>query len=78
MLALGSNELELSNAWRADELIAVVRGYRGVPEVEEPRELDAQRREGSCRSLPGGTRLERMAYEVREPKAEIRTSCAVR
>lgn len=46
VLALGSNELVPSNAWRADELIAVVSGYRGVPEVEELRELDAQRREG--------------------------------
>lgn len=37
--ALGANHLVPSNAWRADELITAVRGYRGVPEVEELREL---------------------------------------
>ncbi len=44
VLVLESNELVPSNAWRADELIAAVSGYRGVPDVEELRELDAQRR----------------------------------
>ncbi|HKR48247.1 MAG TPA: helix-turn-helix transcriptional regulator [Pseudonocardiaceae bacterium] len=44
VLVLTSNELVPSNAWRADELIALVSGYRGVPEVEELRELNAQRR----------------------------------
>ncbi|MGH3919885.1 MAG: helix-turn-helix domain-containing protein [Pseudonocardiaceae bacterium] len=43
VLALESNELVPSNAWRADELIAVLSGYGGVPEVEELRELGAQR-----------------------------------
>lgn len=43
VLALESNELVPSNAWRADELVAAVSGYRGVPEVEELRELSAQR-----------------------------------
>jgi hypothetical protein len=43
VLALESNELVASNAWRADELITVVSGYRGVPEVEALRELAAQR-----------------------------------
>jgi len=42
-LALESNELVPSNAWRADELVAVVSQYRGVPEVEALRELSAQR-----------------------------------
>lgn len=42
MLALESNELVPSNAWRADELITVVSGYRGVPEVKALRELAAQ------------------------------------
>ncbi|HZA17115.1 MAG TPA: helix-turn-helix transcriptional regulator [Pseudonocardiaceae bacterium] len=46
VLALESNELVPSNAWRADELIAAVSGYRGVPEVEELRELSAQRSQG--------------------------------
>lgn len=46
VLALASNELVPSNAWRADELIAAVGTHRGVPEVEELRELSAQRREG--------------------------------
>jgi hypothetical protein len=40
---LASNELVPSNAWRADELIAAVTRYHGVPEVEELRELAAQR-----------------------------------
>lgn len=31
VLALGANHLVPSNAWRADELIAAVAGYRGVP-----------------------------------------------
>ncbi|MGH3539583.1 MAG: XRE family transcriptional regulator, partial [Pseudonocardiaceae bacterium] len=39
VLALGANHLVPSNAWRADELITAVSGYRGVPEVEELREL---------------------------------------
>lgn len=43
VLALGANHLVPSNAWRADELIAAVSRYRGVPEVEELRELSAQR-----------------------------------
>jgi transcriptional regulator with XRE-family HTH domain len=43
VLALGTNHLVPSNSWRADELIAAVSEYRGVPEVEELRELDAQR-----------------------------------
>lgn len=43
VLALTANHLVPSNAWRADELIAAVSGYRGVPEVEELRELAAQR-----------------------------------
>lgn len=46
VLVLASNELVPSNAWRADELIAAVSGYRGVPEVEELRELAAQRGRG--------------------------------
>ena len=46
VLALESKELVPSNAWRADELIAAVSGYRGVPEVEELRELSAQRSQG--------------------------------
>ncbi len=46
VLVLESNELVPSNAWRADELIAAVAGYRGVPEVEELRELAAQRERG--------------------------------
>ncbi|HEY3895704.1 MAG TPA: helix-turn-helix transcriptional regulator [Pseudonocardiaceae bacterium] len=46
LLALGANHLVPSNAWRADELIAAVSGYRGVPEVEEFRELAAQRGRG--------------------------------
>jgi hypothetical protein len=46
VLALRANHLVPSNAWRADELIAAVDGYRGVPEVEELRELVAQRRRG--------------------------------
>jgi hypothetical protein len=45
-LALGANHLAPSNAWRADELIAAVAGYRGVPEVEELREMVAQRKGG--------------------------------
>lgn len=43
VLAIESNELVPSNAWRADKLIAAVSGYRGVSEVEAPRELSAQR-----------------------------------
>jgi transcriptional regulator with XRE-family HTH domain len=43
VLALGANHLVPSNAWRADELVAAVSRYRGVPEVEELRELAAQR-----------------------------------
>lgn len=46
VLALGANHLVPSNAWRADELMTAVSGYRGVPEVDELRELAAQRREG--------------------------------
>jgi transcriptional regulator with XRE-family HTH domain len=46
VLALESNELVPSNAWRADELVAAVSGYHGVPEVEELRELSAQRSQG--------------------------------
>lgn len=46
VLALESNELVPSNAWRADELVAAVSGYGGVPEVEELRELSAQRSQG--------------------------------
>ncbi len=46
VLALESNELVPSNAWRADELIAEVSGYRGVPEVKALRELGAQRGRG--------------------------------
>jgi hypothetical protein len=46
VLALESNELVPSNAWRADELTAAVSGHRGVPEVEALRELSAQRRRG--------------------------------
>lgn len=42
VLALGANHLVPSNVWRADELIAAVSGYRGVPEVEALRELQAQ------------------------------------
>jgi hypothetical protein len=37
MLALGTNHLVPSNAWRADELIDAVSGYRRVPEVEQLR-----------------------------------------
>ena len=43
VLALGANHLVPSNAWRADELVAAVSRYRGIPEVEELRELAAQR-----------------------------------
>lgn len=43
VLALGTNHLVPSNAWRADELVAAVSRYRGVPEVEELRELAAER-----------------------------------
>jgi hypothetical protein len=46
VLAIESHELVPSNAWRADELITAISGYRGVPEVEELRELDAQRMRG--------------------------------
>ncbi|MGH4001970.1 MAG: helix-turn-helix domain-containing protein [Pseudonocardiaceae bacterium] len=42
VLALGANHLVPSNAWRADELIAAVSEYRGVPEVEALRDLRAQ------------------------------------
>jgi hypothetical protein len=42
-LALGTNHLVPSNSWRADELIAAVSGFRGVPEVEELREMGAAR-----------------------------------
>jgi transcriptional regulator with XRE-family HTH domain len=38
-LALGTNHLVPSNSWRADELIAAVSEFRGVPEVEELREM---------------------------------------
>lgn len=40
-LALGTNHLVPSNSWRADELIAAVSDFRGVPEVEELREMGA-------------------------------------
>lgn len=43
VLALASNQLVPSNAWRADELVAAVSDYRGVPEVEALHELAAQR-----------------------------------
>ena len=43
VLALESNELVPSNAWRADELIATVSKYHGVPEVEALRGLSTQR-----------------------------------
>lgn len=43
VFALGTNQLVPSNAWRADELVAAVSGFRGVPEVEALRELAAQR-----------------------------------
>ncbi|MGH3873272.1 MAG: helix-turn-helix domain-containing protein [Pseudonocardiaceae bacterium] len=43
VLVLESNEIVPSNAWRVDELVATVSGYRGVPEVDELRELAAQR-----------------------------------
>lgn len=43
VLALGTNHLVPSNSWRADELIAAVSGFRGVPEVEELREMGAAR-----------------------------------
>jgi transcriptional regulator with XRE-family HTH domain len=46
VLALGTNHLVPSNAWRADELVAAVSAYRGVPEVEELRELVTQRAVG--------------------------------
>ena len=46
VLALGANHLVPSNAWRADELVTAVSRYRGVPEVEELRELRAQRSRG--------------------------------
>ncbi len=39
VLALGTNHLVPSNSWRADELVAAVSGYRGIPEVEALREL---------------------------------------
>lgn len=52
VLALESNELVPSNAWRADELTAAVNEYRGVPEVEALCELSAaqHRRSGDGRS----------------------------
>lgn len=53
VLVLESNELVPSNAWRADELIAAVSEYRGVPEVEELRELSAQRRGVDAKTAPG-------------------------
>jgi hypothetical protein len=40
--ALGANHLVPSNAWRADELIAALRAYHGVLEVEELRERRGQ------------------------------------
>ncbi|MGH3692579.1 MAG: helix-turn-helix domain-containing protein [Pseudonocardiaceae bacterium] len=43
VLVLASNELVPSNAWRADELVAAVSAYHGLPEVEKLRELAAQR-----------------------------------
>jgi hypothetical protein len=46
VLAIESNQLVSSNAWRADELITAVSGYRGVPEVKALRELSAQRGRG--------------------------------
>jgi transcriptional regulator with XRE-family HTH domain len=46
VLVLESNELVPSNVWRADELIATVSEYRGMPAVEKLRVLSAQRREG--------------------------------
>ncbi|MGH3671781.1 MAG: hypothetical protein ACRDSH_14280, partial [Pseudonocardiaceae bacterium] len=46
VLALGANHLVPSNAWRADELITAVSGYRCVPEVEALHELAAQRGRG--------------------------------
>jgi transcriptional regulator with XRE-family HTH domain len=46
VLAIESHELVPSNAWRADELITAISGYRGVPEVEELRDLNAQRMRG--------------------------------
>jgi hypothetical protein len=46
VLALGANHLVPSNAWRADELVTAVSRYRGLPEVEELRELSAQRSQG--------------------------------
>lgn len=43
VLILESDDLVPSNAWRADELIAAVSGYRGLPEVKALHELVAQR-----------------------------------
>jgi transcriptional regulator with XRE-family HTH domain len=43
VLVLQSNEIVPSNAWRGEELVAAISKYRGVPEVEELRELAAQR-----------------------------------
>lgn len=42
VIAIVSKQLVPSNAWRADELVAAVSEYRGVPEVEELRELAAE------------------------------------
>lgn len=41
--ALDVNHLVPSNVWRAEELIAAVSEYRDVPEVEQLREMGAQR-----------------------------------
>jgi transcriptional regulator with XRE-family HTH domain len=46
VFALSTNHLVPSNSWRADELVAAVSGHRGVREVEELRELAAQRGRG--------------------------------
>lgn len=53
VLVLESDELVPSNAWRADELIAAVSRYRGVPEVEALRELNAQRKGADTTTAPG-------------------------
>jgi transcriptional regulator with XRE-family HTH domain len=42
VIAIVSKQLVPSNAWRANELVAAVSEYRGVPEVEELRELAAE------------------------------------
>jgi hypothetical protein len=59
VLALGTNHLVPSNSWRADELIAAVSAYRGVPEVEE---LSTRAPSGGYRQQPSA-RSHRFVYK---------------